>query len=412
MSKIIEHFLLPLFVVVSVLYAFNSFGSDGIALNKVYHHTTQSPVHLERASISLYFSGDPQLQEVRNKKALDTPSSTFFFPKAVISKGECQAMVERLNNYNDGYTITMQEVVKPSKGILLTFNVDPHKLAISYELFDSIGLQKGIVFRLYNKELLKKLEQANTQPVLRTLWHTGKPSVVKSGVYPAVSTIALCEGGSSVERAGRGGLCIAIDPGHGGRDSGAIGCGGVQEKDICLAIGTVVGNLLEQHGCSVVLTRKSDCGVELDERTAYANNNQADLFVSIHANYAANSRVCGVETFCLQPQLFKQNFSQLSDDEDKYIAGVREQRADSSYALAQSIQRQVCVAIAEFHDEPIDRKVKHSVSQVMLGAQMPAVLIEVGFVSHKKESEFLNDADYQNRIAHSICNGILSARRI
>ncbi|HLW73186.1 MAG TPA: N-acetylmuramoyl-L-alanine amidase, partial [Candidatus Babeliales bacterium] len=278
------------------------------------------------------------------------------------------------------YNITMTQVVKPTKGILLAFNVDPHKFSVSYEQFDSIGLQKGIVFRLYNKELLKRLEQANNQPVLRTLWHKG------------------------ISR-------IAIDPGHGGFDCGAIGHDGIQEKDICLAIGKTVGNLLEQHGCSVVLTRNSDCNVALDERTACANNNHADLFVSIHANYAANPCAVGIETFCVQPHLFKQQFSQMSDQENSCIADMMRQRADSSCALAQSVQRCVCDAVAGLHEEPIDRKVKHSVTQVLLGAQMPAVLVEVGFVSHKKEAAFLGDGWYQDRIARGICDGILSAIR-
>lgn len=380
MSKIVEHFLIPLFVVVSVLYAFNSFGSDGIMLNKVYHHTTQSPVHLEQANVSLYFSGNPQVQELKNKRAEDSQSATFFFPKAVISDGECEAMVKRLNDYHDCYNITMTQVVKPTKGILLAFNVDSHKFAVSYEQFDSIGLQKGIVFRLYNKDLLKQLEQANNQPVLRTLWQTGATR-------------------------------IAIDPGHGGFDCGAIGHDGIQEKDICLAIGRTVGNLLEQHGCSVVLTRNSDCNVALDERTACANNNHADLFVSIHANYAASPRAVGVETFCLRPHLFKQQFSQMSDQDNNCIVDVMRQRTDSSYALAQSVQHHLCGAVAGFHEEPIDRKVKHSVTQVLLGAQMPAVLVEVGFVSHKKEAAFLCDVQYQDHIARGICDGILSAIR-
>jgi N-acetylmuramoyl-L-alanine amidase len=381
MSKIIEHFLVPLFVVVSVLYAFNSFGSDGnVQLNKVYHHTTHSPVHLERANVSLYFSGDPQLQEIKNKKTHDTQSCTFFFPQAVVNKGECELMVKRLRDHSDCYSVSINEVVKPVKGIVLVFNFDQSKFSVSYERFDSIGLHKGVVFRLYNKELLKQLEQANNQPVLRTLWHTGKP-------------------------------CIAIDPGHGGADCGAIGQGGIQEKDICLAIGKNVGNLLKEHGCSVVLTRNSDCAVGLDERTSYANNIKADFFVSIHANYAANSRAVGVETFCLQPGLLKRGFSQLSDREHGAVSDVRNQRFECSYALAQSVQHHLCHAVLEFHDESIDRKVKHSVAQVLLGAQMSAVLVEVGFVSHKKEAALLNDIQYQNCVARGICDGILSALR-
>lgn len=378
MSKIIEHFLVPLFVIVSALYAFNSFSGDGpVTLNKVYHHTTQNPVHLERANLCCYFSGDVQVQEIKNKH-YNAQSCAFFFPKVIINKGECETMIQRLRDHNDSYSITIEEISSPTKGILIVFNFDDKKLALSHEQFDSIGLQKGVVFRLHNKELHKILEQKINQPVLRTLWHSDR-----------------CR--------------IAIDPGHGGSDCGAIGHGGIQEKDICLAISTKVGSLLEQHGFSVVMTRNNDYDVGLDERTAYANNNHADLFVSIHANHAPNHRAIGIETFCLKPSLLKKNFSQLSDQHHDCWADVIKKRADLSCAVAQSVQRHVCNSISSFHDEPIDRKVKHSVAQVLLGTQMPAVLVEVGFVSHQKEAALLADTHYQNSIARGICNGILSA---
>lgn len=377
MSKIIENFLVPLFVILSVLYAFNSFGNDGpILLNKVYHHTSQNPVHIERANISCYFSGDVQVQEMKNNKHCTAQSYTFFFPNVVINPGECESMIQHLSDYNDSYTVTIKEVSKPVKGILIVFNFSHDKFALKYEQFDSIGLQKGVVFRLYNKELLKVLEHKNYQPVLRTLWQTNKP-------------------------------CIAIDPGHGGTDCGAT-AHGIQEKDICLAIGAKVGNLLEQHGFSVVLTRNNDYNVGLDERTSHANNCHADLFVSIHANWAPNQGVQGVETFFLKPSLLKKKFSQLVNQEQDISTAILDQRTEMSQQLAHAVQHQVCDAIAPFHKEPIDRKVKSSVSQILLGTQMPAVLVEVGFVSNKKEALLLPTSEYQDCIAHGICDGILS----
>jgi len=379
MSKIIENFLIPLFLVVSVLYAFHSFGNDGVVLNKAYHHMAHNDGYLERANISLYFSGDPYVQEIKNKNVTDASLYTFFFPKAVINEGECESMVNRINNHNDSYKVTITQTTKPTKGIMVAFSIDPNKCIVNYEQFDSIGLQKGFVFRLYNKELLQKLEQANNQPVLRTLC-TDKP-------------------------------CIVIDPGHGGCDTGAIGRGSIQEKQVCLAIGTAVGNLLEQHGCSVLLTRKNDCDMQLDERTSFANDMNADLFVSIHANYASSPQAIGVETFCMQQKLLTQNYSCLTQEQDCCVSRIKNERAAFSYKLAQSVQRHVCDVVSPFHDEPIDRKVKHSVSQVMLGVQMPAVLVEVGFLSHPKEVLLLNDTKYQHCVARGICNGILSALR-
>jgi N-acetylmuramoyl-L-alanine amidase len=379
MSKIIENFLVPLFLVISVLYAFHSFAqsNDTIVLNKAFHHMAPNEGYLEKANISLYFSGDPQMQEIasNNKNA---SSISFFFPQATISKGEAESMVSRINNYSGDYKVTITNVTKPKSGIIIRFDCDPHRYMLNCEQFDSIGLQKGFVFRLYNKELLTKLERAQDQPVLRTLRNTLKPRIV-------------------------------IDPGHGGRDTGAIGCAGIQEKEVCLALGNVVGNLLEQEGCAVMLTRKNDSDIALDERTSFAHNNHADLFVSIHANYAANPKAIGVETFCMQPSLLKKKYSVLSCEQDSCTADIMMQRAEKSYKLAQVVQQNICNNITSFHTEHIDRKVKHSVSQVLLGTQMPSILIEVGFLSHPKEGRLLNDIQYQNCIAQGICNGILSA---
>ena len=87
MNKIIENFLVPLFVIVSMLYAFNSLsGDDPVLLHKVYHHSTQSPVHLERANVSCYFSGDVRIQEIKNKNSCDAHSCSFFFHKQLLIK--------------------------------------------------------------------------------------------------------------------------------------------------------------------------------------------------------------------------------------------------------------------------------------------------------------------------------------
>ncbi len=390
MSKIIENFLIPLFVIVSVLYAFNSFG-HAIELNKAYHHITNEPGYLERANISFYFSRDPQVQEIKNKNT-NAHTITFFFPDVSIAQGECEAMIKRISNQHNGYSVAITPVIKPTKGVKLAFNFDPAQCSLGYETFDSIGLQKGIVFRLYNKNVLTSIQNNNNQPVLRTLWWQPDGASAKTGHKDKKPN-------------------IVIDAGHGGSDSGAIGCGGIQEKQVCLAIGTAVGSLLKQKGCSVLLTRTNDCDMQLDERTAYANDNNADLFVSIHANYAANPRAIGIETFCMQPALLKKNFSCLTSSQDACIANIINQRAALSYQLAQSVQSSVCNSVSSFHDvtiDRIDRKVKHSVSQVLLGAQEPAILIEVGFLSHPKESLLLHDTHYQNSIAHGICNGILS----
>ena len=375
MSKIIDNFLIPLFLILSSLYAFNSLSNDRIELNKVYHHIAADPNYLERADISLYFSHDPHLQ-VMQPHTSNGSEFSFFFPGASVASGECQAMIDRINHQYNGYSIAITNVIKPTQGIMLTFKIDQNQCSLAYESFDSIGLQKGLVFRLYNKNVLARIEEQNNKPILRTLSH--KP-------------------------------CVIIDPGHGGGDSGAMSKSGTQEKQVCLAIGTVVSNLLAEKGCSVVMTRNNDCDVRLDERTFYAHENKGDVFVSIHANHAGNPKSRGIETFCMQPSLLKKGYSQLSQEQDRCVVDVMAQRAHTSHALAQSVQKNICASVALLHDEPIDRKVKFSVSQVLLGVQMPAILIEVGFLSHLKEAALLQNLDYQNRIAHGISDGILAA---
>jgi len=400
MSKIIENFLVPLFLVISVLYAFHSFSYDGniIVLNKAFHHMAHNEGYLEKANISLYFSGDPQMQEITSNQR-NVSSLTFFFPGAVISQGEAESLVNRINSYKGDYKVMITHVTKPKSGIIVRFDCDPNRYMLNCEQFDSIGLQKGFVFRLYNKELLTKLERAQDQPVLRTLWYQSAD----------VSEVALAKS-EALAKAGHNTLTprVIIDPGHGGRDTGAIGCCGIQEKQVCLSLSRAVGDLLEQKGCSVMLTRKDDGDMQLDERTCFAHNNHADLFVSIHANYAANPQAIGVETFCMQPSLLKKKYSSLSCEQDTCVESVMAQRAQKSQILAQAVQRNICDNVSSFYTENIDRKVKHSVSQVLLGTQMPAILVEVGFLSHPKEGRLLHDAQYQNCIARGICSGILS----
>jgi len=381
MERIIERFLLPLFVVMSILYAVTSFSADN-ELKKIYHHTTSDSLHLELATLSLYCAQDFHIQEIKKKGSLVHGNGvftcmSFFLPGVMVRSDECKAMVKRATMNNDMYTVVVQEVKKPDVGLMIELCFDPKKITVSYDTFDSIGLQKGLVFRLHNKELLSQLEQKNNQPLLRTLWHTGNPRIV-------------------------------IDPGHGGVDSGAIGHGALQEKNVCLAIGTYVADLLRDKGCDVFLTRNTDTTVFLDERTRYANSMCADMCISIHANYSYSPRACGIETFFFTPTLCCERGSFLTEKEKINVASCLVQKSENAQKIAQSIQSSVCQSVRKYHECAIDRKVKTSVSQILLGSQIPTVLIEVGFVSHPREAQLLSGEKYQRCIAQGIAQGILS----
>lgn len=381
MSVAIERFLLPLFFVMSVLYVFNSFGQEPVELKKIFHHMTDDAVYVEKGNVSFYFSRDPLVKDITKViKDGDMVQQSFFFPNAVITTHECEEMMNRINEYNGLYQVKIEKNVKLEKGITITFRFPSNKIVLSYDFFDSIGLQKGIVFHLYNKDLINQLQLKHNQPLLRTLWHQGKP-------------------------------CVAIDPGHGGLDSGAIGCDGIKEKDVCLAIGMNIAQLLEEQGCSTVLTRDADRDVFLDQRTFCANKNHVDLLVSIHANYAFNDQAMGIETFCIRPSLFKELFSCLSVIEKQNAFMLINNKNDFSYKLAQSIQGHICQSVIRSGVGVVDRKVKFSVAQLLLGAQMPSVLVEVGFLSNHKEAQLLKSSQYQKILAQGIADGILSVLR-
>ncbi len=378
MNRVIEQFFLPLFVIISLLYAFQSLGvqlQQSVQLKKVYHHRSGQPKHLELGSLVFYFASESQpLVNVLQTNRIDSTHEerVFFFPYADVSGRECKHMINRINKEDQAYAIFIESVDQPMKGIRVSIRYDMNDIALAYEFFESIGMQKGIVFRMYNKSILGQLRGQVHRPILRTTWSDYKPHIV-------------------------------IDCGHGGKDYGAIGMGGVQEKNVCLSVGTALALLLRTQGCQVMLTRKADDMVLLDERTAYANACNADLLISIHANYAANRKVTGLETFCMMPGLFIPQFCTLTQAQKKIVYHVNNQVAVHSEKLARSVQQHVCATI-----NIVDRTVKHAVAQVLLGSRMPAVLVEIGFLSNKREAKLLVTPTYQYKLAQGICKGIMA----
>ncbi|HBB32181.1 MAG TPA: N-acetylmuramoyl-L-alanine amidase [Cyanobacteria bacterium UBA8803] len=170
-------------------------------------------------------------------------------------------------------------------------------------------------------------------------------------------------------------LVVMIDPGHGGKDPGAIGRNGLQEKDVILPIAQQVGAILQQQGIQVILTRNSDYFVDLAPRVEMAKQANADLFVSIHAN-AIERRpdVNGLETYY-------------------YDSGLR---------LAQTIHSNILQSI-----DIRDRGVRKARFYVLRNNPMPAVLVEVGFVTGTQDQPRLATPQYQNQMAGAIARGIL-----
>ncbi len=214
---------------------------------------------------------------------------------------------------------------------------------------------------------------------------------------------------------------ICIDPGHGGPNVGAEGPSGLLEKDVSLRIARKLKFLLEERmGARVVLTRESDEDVTLDERTAIANHNNADIFVSVHLNASRSSMASGSETYFLNHQATDSEARAAATQENGVLPVEAAKGGDGSpdvqmilWELAQAEYLQDSSQLAESIQSELnglydiqDRGIKQAPFRVLIGARMPAVLVEVGFISNKEEEKKLNSDSFQNAIAGSLFRAI------
>ena len=172
---------------------------------------------------------------------------------------------------------------------------------------------------------------------------------------------------------------VVIDPGHGGLDPGAIGIGGIRETDVVLEVSKIIKKLLSERGVKARLTRKNEVNLDLPPRVAFANKTDADIFVSIHANASRGKRrdINGLETF--------------------YFRGWR------GRLLAKKIQKQ----ILRVSPGSPDRGVKQGRFYVIKNTRMPAVLVEIGFLTGRLDARRLEKAAHRKRVAYAIAKGIL-----
>ena len=216
--------------------------------------------------------------------------------------------------------------------------------------------------------------------------------------------------------------CIVIDPGHGGRDPGAVGASGSQEKDRTLEISLMVRDLLRIRlpELRVVLTRTVDQYVSLGARTRMANRNRADLFVSIHCNAAENRSAHGFETYFLSRartddaravQMLENNVLELDEVSTVPDDPLAFLLADMAQSMFQNQSSHLAGAIQNSFSQafPVrrDRGVKRAGFYVLRGAYMPAVLVEVGFISNPEEEQELKSLDFRFKAAQAIVESIV-----
>ena len=211
---------------------------------------------------------------------------------------------------------------------------------------------------------------------------------------------------------------VVIDAGHGGHDTGTIGPNGLMEKDLVLDVALRLGKLItKQLGAEVVYTRSADVFIPLEQRTRIANHEKADLFISIHANSSPESSATGVETFYfnltsdrvgldLATRENATSLSSISDLNDLLHKAVLENKLEESREFAQKVQSALWSTSLRMNSQSRDRGIRQAPFVVLIGASMPSILAEIGFVSNPHDERLMKRVDQRQKIAEALLKGI------
>lgn len=211
---------------------------------------------------------------------------------------------------------------------------------------------------------------------------------------------------------------IVLDPGHGGKDPGAVGSGGIAEKDIVLSIAKkLAAKLRKEMGVQVVLTRSDDRFVALEDRTATANAEDADLFISLHMNASPNGEARGVETYYLDNTTdeaairlaARENSTSRKNVSDlQFILSdmMQNMKLEDSISLAHRLQGSLVGGMSKVMGDVKDLGVKKALFYVLVGARMPSVLVEMFFITHRSEGRAMSQGSYQDAMVEALFDGI------
>jgi N-acetylmuramoyl-L-alanine amidase len=281
------------------------------------------------------------------------------------------------------------QVTTPGENLLVT----PEKTISVYQLAGNLGLRVADVADTHvtlkdsaNTILIFTYSGGQVYVNTRPIGETGRVDRIGDSVYVSESLEGLIRG--QMQRAvrpdvrpefpGRLSGCVVIDAGHGGQDPGAISCTGYYEKTVNLSVARKVASLLRQKGLRAIMTREGDEFIELEERAAIANRNNANLFVSIHCDSMENGSKRGFTI---------------------YIA--RSSSWDARRA-ATAITREMAKTGLD------DQGIRQADYKVLIYTEGPAVLVELGYLSNYQEATMLRDSTFQNRLAEAIANGVAS----
>ena len=300
-------------------------------------------------------------------------------------------------------------------GFLKRIRIAQHNKEVVRVVLDFASISDYSVFPLYNPNRIvidilgtgkgREVTPAHLAKVTETPPKSSQPN--RSGRYSMARQLGLGVGR------------IVLDPGHGGRDPGALSSNGLREKEITLDIALRLKRLLEKRiGCEVILTRSTDRFLSLEERTAIANSNEADLFLSIHTNASNNRKLKGIATYFL-------NFAITPDAEataarenaisSKNIRKLQElikkitlnTKIDESQEFATYVQQGMSSFLSNHYKSTNNLGVKQAPFYVLIGANMPSIIVEVAFITNREEEKLLSQPLYRQRLSEAIYKGIV-----
>lgn len=295
-------------------------------------------------------------------------------------------------------------------------NAAPTKLTIKGVDKISISQYKKNTLRIVisNKKNLKTIYMLNKKRIIIKVLNLNKSNNIKKTKISKIIRKKYYKKRNKI---------VVIDAGHGGKDSGAVGPYKRYEKNVVLSIAKKVYKNLKADGYTVYITRSKDRFIKVKNRTILANKKKADIFISIHANAAAKKRakkMHGIETFFLSPArserakrvAAKENRSDMRkmdySTKSSFLTILNRPKITASQKLAIDVQKNILYKLRKTYKNVNDSGVREGPFWVLVGAQMPSILIEIGYISHPMESRRLVNPTYQKHIAYGITQGINS----
>ena len=214
---------------------------------------------------------------------------------------------------------------------------------------------------------------------------------------------------------------VIVDPGHGGKDPGAIGVGGIREKDVNLKLARLLGKRLEREGFRVVYTRDTDRTLSLEERTVIAEASRGDLFVSVHANASRRKKTRGIEIYYLDKNHERHSLNVAArengvprsevDSLQRTLAKLRVSEASRhSGRLARAVHDELAPQLSKKYRGMTDHGVKKGPFYVLFLSSMPSILLETGFLTNKQDAKLLRSNRYLEMVAERVALGLVRYR--